>query len=246
MPIQYVIDPGIPSGRIAPTSNTIQKVMLVCGIASSLFYVAMNIFIPMFFKGYRSTSQTVSELSAVGAPTRALWVSLGMVYTVLITIFGLGIWRTTLQNRRLRMVGALIFIYGILNVIWPFTPMHQREVLAAGGETISDTLHLVMAGLTVLVMVLAISFGAASFGKQFRVYSIATIFTLLIFGILTALDAPKVQANLPTPYAGVWERINIGVFLLWVVILAIAAWPPKVKPEPLNKIGNSNSNSNSN
>jgi hypothetical protein len=29
-------------------------------------------------------------------------------------------------------------------------------------------------------------------------------------------------ANLPTPLIGVWERINIGVFLLWVVMLAIA------------------------
>jgi hypothetical protein len=26
--------------------------------------------------------------------------------------------------------------------------------------------------------------------------------------------------NQPTPMIGVWERINIGVFLLWVVILA--------------------------
>jgi hypothetical protein len=64
------------------------------------------------------------------------------------------------------------------------------------------------------------AFGAAAFSKRFRFYSIATILILLVFGILTGLDAPKVQANLPTPLAGVWERINIGVFLLWVIVLA--------------------------
>jgi hypothetical protein len=45
---------------------------------------------------------------------------------------------------------------------------------------------------------------------------------LLVFGVLTFRDAPRIVANLPTPLIGVWERINIGVFLLWVVALAIA------------------------
>jgi hypothetical protein len=26
--------------------------------------------------------------------------------------------------------------------------------------------------------------------------------------------------NLPTPWIGLWERINISVFLMWVVVLA--------------------------
>jgi hypothetical protein len=38
---------------------------------------------------------------------------------------------------------------------------------------------------------------------------------------LTTLNAPRIGANLPTPWVGVWERINIGVFLLWVVVLAM-------------------------
>jgi hypothetical protein len=32
--------------------------------------------------------------------------------------------------------------------------------------------------------------------------------------------AARVAANLPTPWVGVWERINLGVFLLCVVVLA--------------------------
>jgi hypothetical protein len=45
---------------------------------------------------------------------------------------------------------------------------------------------------------------------------------LVVFGALTFLDTPRVGANLPTPWPGVWERINIGVFLFWVVVLALA------------------------
>jgi hypothetical protein len=45
---------------------------------------------------------------------------------------------------------------------------------------------------------------------------------LFVFGVLTFLDAPGIAKNQPTPLIGVWERINIGVFLLWVVVAAVA------------------------
>ena len=44
---------------------------------------------------------------------------------------------------------------------------------------------------------------------------------LVSFGALTGWDGPRVAANLPTPWIGVWERISIGAFLLWVVVLAV-------------------------
>jgi amino acid transporter len=100
--------------------------------------------------------------------------------------------------------------------------MHLREALAAGGGTLSDTVHIALASVTVVLMLLAMAFGAAALGKRFRIYSIANLVILGLFGALTFLDAPRVAANLPTPWIGVWERINIGVFLLWVVVLAAA------------------------
>lgn len=61
-------------------------------------------------------------------------------------------------------------------------------------------------------------------GKRFRLYSIITIVVLLVFGGLTFLEAPHLQMNIPTPWIGLWERINISVFLLWVVMLATMLW----------------------
>jgi hypothetical protein len=100
--------------------------------------------------------------------------------------------------------------------------MHTREVLAAGGGTLSDTMHLVLASVTVLLMLAAMVHGAMALGKRFRVYSIASLVLLFAFGALTFIDAPRIGVNLPTPWVGVWERINIGVFLLWVVVLGTA------------------------
>ena len=200
----------------------LRRGLLVCGVLSSLLYAAMTIVVAMQWEGYSSTSQTISELSAIGAPTRSLWAVPGALYTLLVTAFGWGVWQSGARSRALRIVGGLLLAYGALGLVWPFAPMHLRETLAAGGGTVSDTMHIVLASVTVLLMLLAIAFGAAAFGRPFRLYSIVTLVILATFGALTFRDAPGIAANLPTPWIGVWERINLGVFLLWVVVLAIA------------------------
>jgi hypothetical protein len=176
------------------------------------------------YDGYSRISQVPSELTAIGAPTQPLWARLGWIYTVLITAFGIGVWRSAGGDRAVRIVGGFMLAYASLGLLWPFAVMHQREVLAAGGATLSDTLHVVLGAVTVFLMFLAIGFGARAFGKRFRLYSIVTIVVLLVFGGLTFQEAPRLQMNLPTPWVGLWERINISVFLLWVVMLATVLW----------------------
>jgi hypothetical protein len=195
-----------------------RQALLLCGILSSLLYVGMNIFVPMLDAGYSSASQSVSELSAIGAPTRALWVPLGLVYTLLVAAFGWGVRASAGPNRPLRLVGGLLIAYGIIGVFWP--PMHLRGTEA----TLTDTLHIVWTFVTVILMMLTIGFGAAALGTGFRRYSIATLVILVAFGMLTGFDGPRIAANLPTPWIGVWERINIGTFLLWVAVLALTLW----------------------
>lgn len=203
------------------SQHILRKVLLFCGILSSLLYVGMLIFVPRQYEGYSSITQTISELSAIGAPTRPLWVPPGIVYTLLTAAFGWGIRQSAGNNQRLRIAGNLLAAYGIIGIAWVFVPMHRREVLAAGGATISDTMHLVMGAVSNLFMMVSMGFAAAALGKRFRFYTIATIVTLLLFGILTGMNAPDVNANQPTPWVGIWEIIMLGVFLLWTVVLAI-------------------------
>ena len=200
----------------------LKKTLLVCGILSSLLYVGMTVFIAMQWEDYSSASQTISELSAIDAPTRSLWMLPAEFYTALVTAFGWGVWISAGRLRALRIVGGLLMVYGALGLVWPFAPMHLREALAAGGGTLSDTMHIVLASVTVSLMLLAMAFGAAAFGSRFRLYSIVSLAILVVFGALTFLDAPGIAANLPTPWIGVWERIFMGVFLFWVAVLAVA------------------------
>lgn len=200
--------------------NTIAKrVLLVCGILSPLLYIVMNIFIPLQWAGYNISSQTVSELSAIDAPTRSIWVPFGILYALLFAAFGVGVWQVANGKKSLHMLGAILFINGCISFFWP--PMHQREVLAAGGATLTDTMHIIFSFITVFLFVCALLIAAAVFGKAFRVYSVITLLVLIVFGILTGVQAPNMEADLPTPLMGVWERINIGIYMLWMVVLAI-------------------------
>lgn len=201
--------------------ETLRKAALVCGILSSVLYLAINIIVPAQWPGYSLSSQTVSELSAIGAPTRVLWIVLCAPYTLLVIAFAWGVWKSAVGNRFLRISGVLLMVYGVTGILWYFAPMHLRETLAAGGGTLSDTMHIALAAITEIIYLLALGLTAAALGKAFRVYSVATFLALLVFGILTFLDSPGVATNQPTPFLGVWERINIGVFLLWVIVVAV-------------------------
>jgi hypothetical protein len=196
-----------------------RKILLACGVLASIHYAAINVYVPSQWEGYSVVDQTVSELSAIGAPTRELWLALAMPFALLFIAFGWGVVKSSAANRRLRTAGWLIVLCGVFNLYWP--PMHLREVLAAGGGTLTDTLHLVWAGITTLFFVLIMAFAAAALGRSFRIYTIVSAIALFSFGLLTSLGAQDVEANLPTPWIGVWERINTGVFFVWIIVLAV-------------------------
>ena len=190
--------------------------LLSCGLISSLFYVAMNVIVPMQWPGYDAASQVVSELSAIGAPTRSLWVALGTVWSVLLAAFGIGVWLRGEGDRSLRVAAGALIVSSIVGLYWP--PMHLR----GAPRTLTDTLHLVWTAATLLLMLVTITFGAAAFGKRFRHFSLGIVATFVVFGLLTFHDSQGLVANLPTPWIGVWERINIGAYMLWVIVFAIA------------------------
>src|SRR4030095_11179705 len=57
--------------------------------------------------------------------------------------------------------------------------------------------------------------------KRLRLYSSATLMIFFVFGALAGMEAPRVAANLPTPWIGVWERIIIAAQMLWIAVLAV-------------------------
>jgi hypothetical protein len=198
------------------------RLLLACGITSSVLYFGMDLLAATLYDGYSYRDQTISELSAIGASTRAMWIPLGLIYSALTLAFGVGVWRSTGAKRALRVVAIAIVGMGIVGLVgWPFAPMHQREVLAAGGGTAADTMHLVLAAVNTFLFVLCIAAGAGAFGVRFRIYSLSTLAAVLVFGALTGLNSPNVAADEPTPWLGVTERTAVLGSMLWMAVLSV-------------------------
>lgn len=195
-----------------------RRALLVCGIASVLVYLSYDIAAALRYTGYDPFSQTVSEIVAIGAPSAPLAGSLGLVYGVLMVAFGLGVWLSAGGMRGLRFVGTMLAAATVFGYFWP--PMHMR----GSAFTQTDSLHIVWTVGWLSVTMAAMVVAGVTLGRRFLVYTIASIVVELLFGALTGMQAPRIAANLPTPWVGVSERICIGAFLLWIVVLAVELW----------------------
>jgi Protein of unknown function (DUF998) len=198
-----------------------RQLLVGCGIVSSLLYVAANVFGARRWRGYSLTSQTVSELSAIGAQSRPVVVPLLAAHGALVIPFGVGVIESAGPTRGLRGSGVLLVGLGASDLAAPFFPMHRREALARGERSGTDAVHIAVTGVNSLLILLAIGCASTAFGERFRSYSVATVLALLVTGGLTATQASRLEADLPTPWAGVTERISIGGYLLWQVALAM-------------------------
>lgn len=69
------------------------RVLLLGGILSPLLYALADALAGMRWESYSFRDQTISELGAVGAPSRPLFSILLILVYVLLVAFGVGVWR---------------------------------------------------------------------------------------------------------------------------------------------------------
>lgn len=196
---------------------SVSKILLLCGIVSSLLWIGADIVASLLYEGYSYTSQAISELSAIGAPTQSLLSITGVIYEVLLLGFGYGVLSLSGQKGILRIIGILLMTHATLALVSFFFPMNLREA----EKTISDTMHVIIYSIIPILFLLIIWFGSTINGKLFRFYSIGTILVLILFGILTAMAAPSVAAGLSTSWLGIYERINAYGYMVWVIMFTV-------------------------
>ncbi|HET8561553.1 MAG TPA: DUF998 domain-containing protein [Marmoricola sp.] len=198
------------------------KALLACGIAYPVGYVVANdVVAASFYPGYCRRDQAVSELSARGAPTRRLLTTLLPPFTALGTGFGLGVWSVAGGRPALRATGGALVASGVTTIAWLPFPMSPRGDIASGAAGRSDLGHLVLSGLTVAEILALFGSGAAAYGNGFRAYSALSAATVLTSGALTSRQAARLAKGQPTPRMGLYERVSIGTWLLWMAVLAV-------------------------
>jgi hypothetical membrane protein len=206
----------MPTTSERARDSLLLKVLLACGLLSSLVYALTDILASSRWEGYDWTARMVSDLLAVSAPTRPFIVLPMLTYNLLIVAFGIGVGLQG-RNRPLRVAGVLFIVYGVVRMLGLFVFPLNYEAEGAGA-----TMHTVITFLLILLMFLFIGFGAAGSGRAFRLYSILTVAVILVGAIIAGAQIPRIEANLPTPGLGLFERLNIYSMLLWVAVFAVS------------------------
>jgi hypothetical protein len=198
--------------------------LLACGVAYSLLYVVeSDVIAASRYEGYSRMSQAISELSAKGAPTRKFLTATLPLSAALMTAFGIGVSKSASDSRALRVTGSLLVAGGPMSVAWLPFPMSSRADIKAGVRGGNDAGHLVLSGATGVLILAQMGSAAAAFGTRFRLYSLASAATVLVFmGVLTGREAAKLAKGEPTAWMGLYERIGMAAWLLWMAMLAIS------------------------
>ena len=211
---------------------SLTRSLLACGIVGAAFFLAMD-FVAAFwlYPGYDYTAQQVSELSAIGAPSRDFWMTMGFPYAALSFAFALGVWRASAGRTSLAITAVLLALFALNALIrgW-VAPMHMRGV----AFSTTDTMHIALSVVAVVLMVMFMTIGATAFGRGFRLFSILTLAAMLVAGGIVGTQVPAIAQGLPTPWMGLVERVSVYAPSLWITVLALmllrenaTAWPAK-------------------
>ena len=196
-----------------------RRTLLFCGVVSPLLYAVADTLAGLRWEGYSFRDQTISELGAIGAPSRPLFATLLVLVYLLFTAFGVGVWQSAHSRHRLRMAGALLIGIGVLALtVGQFAAMRLRGT----EQGMSGALHLIEGAAAMVLLLAAMWFAAAALRNGFALYTVATVAVMLLFGGWSARAIPLVEAGLPTPWVGVKERIYWYSYQLWYIVLAVA------------------------
>jgi hypothetical membrane protein len=201
----------------------------VLGLLAPLIYAMAVIIGGFMLPGYSHIYNTISELTASDAPKIPFIQILFTLYNLSLMLFGLGMYRylETPNRNRTRLAAFLLVCIGILGLGMYFYPQDPRNI----AMTLNGKAHIILAGIASLLTMIAIIQAGMGFKNssrlgRLRLYSYITFGLVFITG---GLAGAGVANN--SPLGGLFERLTIGAFMQWVVVISVSILKMKQKQE---------------
>ncbi len=193
--------------------------LVFAGILAPLVYAAAVVLGGWLTPGYSHASQPISALIMGDAPAASVLDPIFTLYNALVILFAFAVGRAFrgFGFVVVVLVPAFLVLLGLAGILLDFYPMDPiGAVITYGGRV-----HLWLAGLASLSTVLAVLLSALALRNdpawgRFAGYSLVSVIVIVFSGGFAALAAAR-----HSPVMGLWERVTIGAFLLWMLVLAL-------------------------
>jgi 8-oxo-dGTP pyrophosphatase MutT (NUDIX family) len=192
----------------------------LCGIIAPLLFVFTSVLGGALRPGYSHVADTVSELFSPGSPNKLMLDALHTLFALLLTLFGVGIWRfvrVSGKATRAAVLGAGLYIaMGLVSVataaVFPQDPWGSPP-------TFAGQMHLNLTGLVGLLsiasmLLIGIWLHRSGIWPRFGIYTVVTVGLVLV---ATSFFLIKVDS----PIMGLAERISAVIGFQWTFTLAV-------------------------
>lgn len=201
--------------------NKLEKnALYLGGIIGPIVFLLNDIIGSIITHGFNPIRNAVSELTQAGSENAILLSTLFFIAASMLVVFAIGIviHYNFALSKLMFLGGIFIMLLGIFSAlsgtIFPMDPFDTEA-------TFPGTMHIVLTGLNIVLIILAIPMiGIGLYRekkwKSFRLYSIITVLIMATCG-----GATSVLMMNDIELLGLFERITIYAYQLWIVILAV-------------------------
>lgn len=201
--------------------NKVLHYLSLSGAVGVAFYTAHVILGGFLANGYSHIKQTISELTASGAPNADLLTILTTIYGFLLVVFSICTYIIFKRNKenKATTVGALLLI---IMELTSFVGYFLFPIDGAGTiMNFQNIMHIVVTGVVVLCTIassysMGIGLMRSEKHKKIGILILTCAIIITVFGIST----PAIMAN-NLGFSGLTERINIFSLQTWLFVLSI-------------------------
>ncbi len=197
-----------------------RHVLVLSGAAAAGVYVFTVALGGLLRPGYSHLSQAVSELIESGAPNGAMLDALFLLYNLLTAGFAVGLLSSRWTGGDKGGVAAAGTVR-LAEAACGFATVFFHQDVPGTAATATGVVHIVLAGLSSLSTMAAILLMTVWFYRSGTFpgsghYSLVTLILVFVSGGAAALMTAR-----GIPLNGLSERITIGGFLQWILVLSL-------------------------
>ena len=197
--------------------NSVMNIVSLFGVFAVILYFLHVILGKMFYGGYNSLSQAISDLTADNSSSKNIARIFSMFYGIFSVIFSICFF-SYYKNKINKFVTIASCVFCTMNVVsffgYTFFPVSES------GYTVifQDKMHIIVTILVVLFAIIMLVFYGIGFlkTKNYKYLGVISICTLMLL-----IKGSILINTLPKKYFGVAERINVYSIVVYTGILSL-------------------------